>query len=240
MHVTGETTVGAIVAGDFRTAAVFHEFGIDFCCGGRQTLAEACRERQVDAEVVLDAVERTCSVPDSSPRFDEWTPEALIGHIVGQHYAYVRRALPSLTAYTQKLVAVHGVRHPELDEVARLTDAVAGEMISHMAKEEGILFPFIAALSEAHRAGHPRPAAAFGPVENPIRMMEAEHESAGAAMARIRELTGGYRLPEDGCATYRVCLQALEAFEQDLHAHVHLENNVLFPKARRLASPTAC
>ena len=237
MHVTGETTVGEIVAGDFRTAAVFHEFGIDFCCGGRRTLADACIERQVDTDVVLDAVARVLSAASSAPRFDEWSPETLIGFIVGNHHAYVRRALPALTAYAEKLVAVHGSRHPELHEVARLTHAVAGEMTSHMMKEEGVLFPFIASLSEAARQGAPAPAAPFGSIDNPIRMMEHEHESAGAAMARIRELTGGYTSPPDACTTYRVCLQQLEAFEQDLHAHVHLENNILFPRARALAAP---
>lgn len=236
MHVTGETSVGDIVAGDFRTAAVFHEFRIDFCCGGRRTVADACRKRNVDADVVLNAIERTCGQPGSRPRFDEWEPETLIGFIVGNHHAYVRRALPSLTAHTKKLAAVHGDRHPELHEVARLADGVATEMISHMAKEERILFPHIVALADAVGHGRPAPAAPFGPIDNPIRMMEEEHESAGAAMARIRELTGGYVVPEDGCTTYRVCLQELDAFELDLHAHVHLENNILFPKARALAS----
>lgn len=236
MHVTDTTTVGEIVAGDFRTAAVFHEFGIDFCCGGRRTVADACRERHVDRDVVLEAIERTCVQPGSHPRFDEWEPETLVGFIVDNHHAYVRRALPSITAHAQKLAAVHGDRHPELHEVARVADAVATEMTSHMAKEERILFPHIAALADAVRHGRPAPTSQFGPIDNPIRMMEQEHESAGAAMARIRELTGGYVVPEDGCTTYRVCLQELEAFELDLHAHVHLENNVLFPKARVLAA----
>lgn len=237
MHVTGLTTVGEIVAGDFRTAAVFHEFGIDFCCGGRRTLAEACQERRIDTDVVLDAVSRACSVTSSAPRFDEWSPETLIGYIVGNHHAYVRRALPSLAAHTQKLAAVHGSRHPELHDVARLTQDVASEMSVHMAKEEQVLFPYIAAAAQAARDRMPAPRAPFGPIDNPIRMMEQDHDATGAAMARIRELTKNYLVPEDGCATYRLCLQELEAFEQDLHAHVHLENNILFPKARKLAAP---
>lgn len=237
MHVTGETTIGEIVAGDFRTAAVFHEFGIDFCCGGRRTLAQACQERHVDADVVIEAVSRSCAVPGSAPRFDEWTPQALIGHIVGHHHAYCRRALPALTAYTQKLAAVHGARHPELHEVAQLTQQVAGEMHVHMPKEEQVLFPYIAAVAEAVASELPPPSAPFGPIDNPIRMMEEDHEAAGAAMERIRALTGNYVVPQDGCATYRVCLQELDAFEQDLHAHVHLENNILFPKARKLTVP---
>jgi len=237
MHVTGETTVGEIVAGDFRAAAVFHEFGIDFCCGGRRSLADACGERQVDTGAVLDAVKQALSVPSSAPRFDEWSPETLIGFIVGNHHEYVRRALPSLTAHTQKLAAVHGSRHPELHEVARLAQSIADDMTAHMAKEERILFPFIAQLSEAARDGRPAPHAPFGSIDNPIRMMEHEHDATGAAMARIRELTDDYAVPADGCTTYQVCLRELDAFERDLHAHVHLENNILFPKARAIAAP---
>lgn len=236
MHLTGDTTVGEIVTADFRTAAVFHEFGIDFCCGGRRTLADACRERDIDAGVVLDAMTRACNTPGSSPRFDAWSLDTLVAYIVGNHHSFVRQALPSLTAHTQKIAEVHGGRHPELQEVALLVEEVAAEMTAHMAKEERVLFPYITAAAEAAARGRALPAAPFGPIDNPIRMMEAEHESAGAAMARIRELTSGYAVPEDGCTTYRVCLQALEAFEQDLHAHVHLENNILFPKAKALVA----
>ena len=236
MQVTGKTPVGEIVAADFRTAAVFHEFGIDFCCSGAVTLSEACRARRIDEDAVLNAVERSCDHPGSGPRFDTWDPETLIGFIVGNHHGYVKRALPSITAHAQKIAAVHGGRHPELHEVARLADEVAAEMTSHMAKEEQMLFPYIAALAAAAREGRPAPAAPFGRVDNPIRMMEEEHQAAGDAMARIRVLTQGYAAPEDGCTTYRVCLQELDAFERDLHVHVHLENNLLFPKARALAA----
>ena len=234
MHFTGETRVGEIVTGDFRTAAVFHDFGIDFCCGGRQTLAEACRERNTDPEEVMAALTRSCSVPGIAPRFDEWSPEALIGYIVGNHHAFVRRALPPLVAHAWKLAAAHGDRHAELRDVAQLIDRVATDMLSHMAKEEQILFPYIAALADAVEHGRHAPHAPFGSIDSPIAMMEGEHETAGAALATIRALTGGYVAPADACTTYRVTLQELEAFERDLHSHVHLENNILFPKARRM------
>jgi len=234
MRFTGETTVGDIVAEDFRTAAVFEEFGIDFCCGGRHTLAEACHERNTDPEAVMSALTRSCSVPGIAPRFDEWSLDTLIGYIVGSHHAFVRQALPTLVAHTRKLAAVHGRQHPELHEVERLTRHVAGEMASHMITEEQILFPYIAALAESVERGAAAPNAPFGSIESPIAMMEQEHEDAGAAMAAIRTLTGGYVPPEDGCTTYRVALQELEAFERDLHTHVYIENNILFPKARRL------
>jgi regulator of cell morphogenesis and NO signaling len=232
-------TIGDIVASDFRTAAVFQEFGIDFCCGGRRLLADACSQRGIDEDVVLTALERVCEGLDSSARFDTWTPEELIGHIVENHHGYVRRALPSLIAFTRKLAAVHGSRHPELAEIARLTQDIADEMTAHMAKEERVLFPYIAALSDAVRNDLPLPWASFGSVDTPIRMMEEDHDATGAAVARIRELTGGYVVPDDGCTTYRVCFQELNAFERDLHEYVHLENNILFPAARRLASAGA-
>ena len=235
MHLTGRNTVGEIVAGDFRSAAVFHDFGIDFCCGGKRVLEDVCRERQIDTDVVLEAISRTCSAATPAPHFDEWAPETLIAFIVDKHHGYVRRTLPSLTANTQKLANAHGNRHPELPEVARLTQAVAAEMLSHMAKEECVLFPYIAEVADAVREHRPIPEPPFGTIDNPIRMMEHEHESTGAAMARIRELTSGYQVPPDGCTTYRVALQQLAEFERDLHAHVHLENNILFPRAKALA-----
>ena len=240
MHVTGETTVAEVVTTDFRTAAVFQEFGIDFCCGGRRTIADACRQSNLDPDQVLDAVSRTCSTPGSAPRFSDWSLDTLIGYIVGNHHAFVKQSLPAMTAYAEKIAVVHGGRHPELGEVARLVREVAAEMTSHMAKEEQVLFPYIVAIDEASRLGRPLPKAPFGSIDNPIRMMEHEHDSAGAAMARMRELTDGYSVPADGCTTYRVCFQALEAFERDLHAHVHLENNILFPKARAAASAEVC
>lgn len=239
MYFTVDRRVGEIVTEDFRTAAVFHEFGIDFCCGGRLTLGEACRERDTDPETVMAALTRSCSAPAATPRFTEWSPEALIGYIVGHHHAYVRRALPPLVAHAWKLSAAHANRHPELRDVARLADGIATDMLSHMAKEERILFPYITALAQAVDHGRPAPDAPFGSVESPIAMMEEEHEAAGAAMAVIRKITGGYVPPPDACTTYRVTLQELEAFERDLHDHVHLENNVLFPKARQLARSTS-
>jgi regulator of cell morphogenesis and NO signaling len=143
----------------------------------------------------------------------------------------VREALPVLRQHTQKIAAVHGERHAELVHIARLFARVADEMTEHMAKEEQILFPFIAQAANAVAGGRVPPVPPFGTVENPIRMMEHEHRFVGDAMAEMRSLTSGFTPPEDACATYRVCLQELAAFEQDLHAHVHLENNILFPKA---------
>ena len=236
MTASPDSTVGAIVSKDFRAAAVFDRFGIDFCCGGRRTLSEACRERSVDVSSVVHEVELACGSPTAEiPRFGEWGPEALVAYIVANHHAYVRRAMPRIAARAAKVVASHGARHPELGEIVDVFNRLAEEMTSHMAIEERVLFPYILELVEAERLENPLPAARFGSIEDPIGMMEIEHESAGGAMAWIRSQTGDYRPPIDACPTWRVWLQELEAFERDLHVHVHLENNLLFPKAKALA-----
>ena len=235
MTATLDMTIRDIVANDFRTAAVFQRHGIDFCCKGNRSVQDACRNSRVTAEDVLnDIAEATATPPLEGPRFNSWQLHTLVSYIVGNHHAFVRQLIPVLLTHTKKVAAVHGDRHPELPQVAQLFSEVADEMTSHMAKEEQILFPYIVDVEEASHTGSGRPSAPFGTVRNPIRMMEMEHESAGDAMARIRSLTSGYAIPEGACTTYRVCLQELEAFESDLHQHVHLENNILFPKAARL------
>ena len=235
MTATLDMTIRDIVANDFRTAAVFQRHGIDFCCKGDRSIQDACRNGRVTADQVLkDIAEATATPATGGARFNSWDLSTLTSYIVGNHHSFVREAMPVLLTHTKKVAAVHGDRHPELPEVARLFNEVASEMTSHMAREEQILFPYIVGLEEASHGAGGRPSAPFGTVRNPIRMMEMEHESAGDAMARIRSLTSGYAIPEGACTTYRVCLQELEAFERDLHEHVHLENNLLFPKAARL------
>ena len=236
MHVTPTRTVRDVVTDDFRAAAVFQGYGIDFCCGGEKTISEACRELRLDADEVAREVSDACARPDTSaPRYNEWETSALLRQIVDGHHAYVRRSLRTIATMLVKLVQVHGTRHPELAEVSGVFDELRAEMLSHMGKEELILFPYIAKVAAAVHDGEEVPPASFGPIDNPIRVMEAEHDSAGAAVALIRNLTRGYTPPEDACATYRACFQELEAFERDLQEHVHLENNILFPRARALA-----
>jgi len=239
MTATEDMTIREIVANDFRTAEVFQRHGIDFCCKGNRSIEDACRSGGVNLERVLREVTEITATPGpSGPRFNSWDLGTLVTYIQVNHHEFVRRTIPVLLTHTQKVATVHGESHPEMREVARLFDLVAEEMTSHMAKEEHILFPYIVALEQASAAGHGAPPSPFGTVRNPIRMMEMEHESAGDSMARIRELTGGYATPSGACTTYRVCLQELEAFERDLHEHVHLENNILFPRALRLESET--
>jgi regulator of cell morphogenesis and NO signaling len=222
-------TVGEIVAEDWRAASVFDRFGVDFCCGGRRTVAEACRSAGIDPKAIEDAV---ASLPLDAASEDaaRWTVERLVDHIVLTHHAYIRSALPLIATYLTKLVQVHGARHPELAVIAKHFETLGRELLQHMMKEERVLFPYIRELA-TQQCIVPSP---FGTVENPIRMMEREHDEAGSLIHEIRTLTQNYTPPADGCATYRVWLEELAEFERDLHRHVHLENNVLFPRAVEL------
>lgn len=223
------TTVGEIVATDFRTAGVFEHFGIDFCCGGRRSVAEACRAAAADPVAVERALQSLPPADSDEGDVTRWPVDRVIDHIVATHHAYVQSAVPLIARYLAKLVEVHGVRHPELRRIAVAFDQMGGDLLQHMRKEERVLFPYIrelATTTDGQRLSSP-----FGTVENPIRMMEREHREAGDELRLIRELTNGYTVPADGCTTYRVAFAELAQFERDLHRHVHLENNVLFPKA---------
>jgi regulator of cell morphogenesis and NO signaling len=223
------TTIGEIVAADFRTARVFEHFGIDFCCGGRRSIAEACEDAAVDPL----AIERALADLPPVAQHDEgdvkqWSVNRLIDHILTTHHAFIRSSLPTIARYLAKLVEVQGARHPELTRIATSFEHMGRDLLQHMMKEERVLFPYILELAASKATPVLSP---FGTIENPIRMMEREHREAGDEMRLIRELTNGYAPPTDGCATYRACFAELAAFERDLHRHVHLENNVLFPKS---------
>jgi regulator of cell morphogenesis and NO signaling len=225
------TTIRSIVADDFRAAAVFERHGIDFCCGGHRPVAEACSERGIDpATLALELDTALASAGPDVPRFNTWDLDLLTGYIVANHHGYVREAVETLRVHTRKVADVHGDNHPEVRTIADRFEALAAELSGHMAREEQVLFPYVNGLAQARRGG-PVPSAPFGTVNNPIRMMEIEHQSAGDEMASIRTLSGGYAPPADACTTYKVTYRELQAFEADLHRHVHLENNILFPKA---------
>jgi regulator of cell morphogenesis and NO signaling len=239
LTITNDTTIGNIVADDYRAAAVFQKHGIDFCCGGGQSLASACDAAGVAGAALAGELAKLDQVTDIPvPRFKSWDPGFLTDYIEANHHAYVRGAISTILQHTRKVAQVHGERHPEVIEIARVFEGVAQEMTHHMMKEEHILFPHIRELAAGTRAGRPMPPSPFGSIQNPIRMMEMEHESAGGATARIRQLSGNYTPPDDACATYRVTYQGLQEFERDLHQHVHLENNILFPKAIELERVT--
>jgi regulator of cell morphogenesis and NO signaling len=228
-------TIGELVAKDYRKAQVFKKYGLDFCCGGKKSVRSACEEKGIDADKVENELNALTEAPAAKvENYDKWELGFLADYIVNKHHSYVTEALPALTEYTTKIARVHGQRHPELLEVAKHFAAVAAELTSHMPKEERILFPTIKQMEEAKKKGEKMARPGFGSIQNPINMMEMEHEAAGSSMEAIRSLTDNFTLPADACATYRVAFSKLQEFEDDLFNHIHLENNILFPKALEL------
>jgi regulator of cell morphogenesis and NO signaling len=231
-------TVGEIVAADYRAAGVMERFGIDFCCGGDRSLTDACGRAEADPATVLEALgelSRQKASDADLANVGQWPLDRLIDHIVTTHHGFVREALPRIAHHLSLLRKAHGDRHPELACVGEAFDQMSGDLERHLMKEEQILFPYVQDLVELERTGGtcPNP---FGTVVNPIAMMEREHQDVAETISVIRALTHKYEVPSDGCTTYAVCMAELEEFERDLHRHVHLENNVLFPRAVDLES----
>jgi regulator of cell morphogenesis and NO signaling len=233
-EVSTTTTIGDIVARDLRSAAVFARHGIDFCCGGRRSLAEACREHGLDTQHLIKELRATSSQDGDVTDVTAWPIQRVLDRIVSKHHAYVRRQIPVIQGYASKLVAKHRRSYAELPRVAELFAVLAGDLLRHLEKEERILFPFIEAMRDTTTASCCAPRTPFGTIQNPIRMMELEHQDAGLQMWLIRVLTNHFQPPEQACVTWRAFYAELENFERDLHEHVHLENNVLFPAAERL------
>ena len=229
--ISSTTPIGDIVANDFRTASVFKNNNIDFCCGGKKSLADACLERGVDQDKVkLQLKELSAIPPNSGQDFRSWKPGFLCDYIVNTHHRYVLDTLPDLVLYTRKIADVHGSHHPELIEVAALFAQINSELLQHLKNEEEVLFPAIKNILANNDPESKKT------IISEIARMAGEHEFAGGAMDTINTLTHHYALPEDSCGTYQVAFKLLEQFEDDLHIHVHLENNILYPAALKLAN----
>lgn len=209
------TTVREMVVEDYRTAAVFGRYGLDFCCGGGATIARACEKKGVEVDrLVADLEEVRSNRTGDVDRAASWSPALLVDYIEANHHAWVRSVLPSMTEHAAKVARVHGNGRPALGEIARLVEELGTEMLEHMEKEETRLFPLVRSGSDD--------------VASVVAELEAEHTDAGSTMAEIRRLTDDFTPPEDACTTWRVLYDELAAFETDLHRHVHLENNILF------------
>lgn len=232
---TPQTTVREIALEQPAAIRVFEKFGIDYCCGGRKPLAQACEERSLNTEAVMAAIADAEENHQPSPR--DWATEpleAICTHIVQAHHAYIRAELPRLRQLAQKVVSRHGESHPELQQIQSLVESAGEELLQHLAKEEMVLFPYITSLERNLADCGPRALGCFGSVRNPIGVMMAEHDAAGEAMTEIRELSCNFTPPAGACPTWRGFYAALADFERDLHQHVHLENNILFPRAIEL------
>ena len=218
---------------------VFEHYGIDYCCGGRKPLAEACIAGKLEVDTVIAALEAAAKV--AAPIGQDWlraSLENLSGHIVATHHAYVKRELPRLAELALKVVAQHGATTPELRVIQTTLARLDEELTQHLAKEEAILFPYIVALERATATGTALPHGCFGTVAHPIAMMTQEHDAAGVLLAEIRALSHNFVTPADACPTYHAFYDGLKDFEQDLHQHIHLENNILFPRAIELEATT--
>lgn len=233
-------TVGQIAAKDLRKAEVFKKYGIDFCCGGKKTVREVCREKGIDATKVeheLENANEPVSMGGGLP-YNEWNLDFLADYITNTHHQYVRKYLPEIRMYALKVAQVHGNRHPELLPIQQLVEKVNAELSEHMQHEEQILFPMIKKIVQAN-GGRPYEKGSGKSFGEIVEEMEKEHDSVGRSMEGIRAKSQDYAIPSDACASYNVLYKMLGAFENDLHLHIHLENNILFPKAAEMEKSLA-
>lgn len=232
MKITNTTIIGEAVAENYRYAPVFKAAGIDFCCNGNRTIAAACGQKGIDTHVLIEKLEQAeTGMTPAGIDFKNWPPDLLADYIEKTHHRYVVQKTGEIKIFLDKVARVHGGRHPELVEIKELFDGCAIELSQHMKKEEMILFPFIRRLVQSGITGETALRPHFGTVENPISMMRHEHEAEGERFRRIAELSNQYTPPEEACNTYKVSFAMLQEFEENLHEHIHLENNILFPAA---------
>jgi regulator of cell morphogenesis and NO signaling len=233
MDLDQTQTVAEITRQHPATVRVFESLGIDYCCGGNRSLEDACAKGNIALDRVLaDLSDALVARP--TPEESHWMTASLAElstYIVEQHHEFAKRELPRLSALAEKVEQRHAHMHPELHQIRELVQAVNSEMSTHMLKEEQVLFPRLKVVEDATRAGKQPPPAFFGALINPIRHMMSDHDDTGKMLGSIRSLTRGFQIPEDACGSFRALYQGMEAFEKDLHQHIHLENNILFPRA---------
>ncbi|NCA86781.1 MAG: iron-sulfur cluster repair di-iron protein [Clostridia bacterium] len=233
MEINTSTIVSDIVKSNFKTAQLFEKNSINFCCGGGISIAEACKNANIDVNELLSEIEQVMLDSDPDARFVEGLAlDELADYIVKRHHSYVRENIPFLQMKIQKLCDSHADDNPDLLEVQNLFNQIAGNLTSHMQKEEMVLFPLIRNLVKQKQAG--TGTTQSGAIHGPISVMEREHEAENERFENIRALTADYTPPANSCNTYRVTFDTLEDFEQDFHRHIHLENNILFKKAMAL------
>lgn len=234
MSVTTEKTVGELALAIPGATRVFERLGIDYCCGGGRTLDEACQAAHVSIDQAEDSLAEASRVASATAPARNWQAEPLselLAHIQSTHHAFTREEIARLGPLFDKVCAVHGANHPELLRLREVFGSLAEELSTHLMKEEMVLFPYILRMEEAVVAKEPVLPPPFGSVRNPVAMMMSEHDGAGGALRDMREISGGYAAPPDACVSFRTLYEALAALEADLHQHIHLENNVLFPRA---------
>ncbi|HRG77033.1 MAG TPA: iron-sulfur cluster repair di-iron protein [Leptospiraceae bacterium] len=224
-----EKKVGEFVTQDYRTAHLFTKYGIDFCCGGKKTLKEACQNAAVDSNLVISELESLLAKGDPDTKAEDKTVPQLVEYLVSTHHAYTREKGELLLRYSSKMVFAHGERHPEVNQLYALIKSLTDELIPHLMKEENILFPAMISISEGTPSNFPKEKIGY-----PIQAMEAEHEEVGEIIKKLAEITNNFSPPSYACTTWKICYSTLAEYIEDLQTHIHLENNVLFPKIMKL------
>lgn len=237
MNINSATKVRDVALELPQSTRVFEKFNIDYCCGGDQPLGEACSTAGVDFQNLMQLIDQLRQTPaqgNGAPDLQKATLAEVIGYILDNHHVYTKEAMARLEPQADKVVAAHSENHSELLAIRDLLQQLFAELKQHMFKEEQILFPFVIEMERSQTQNRRPPFAPFGTVNNPISMMMMEHDAAGEILREVRKLSADYKVPPDACISYKSFYETLEAFEQDLHHHIHLENNLLFPKAVEL------
>lgn len=229
--ISNTKTVAEYVTENIKTAHIFKKYGIDFCCGGAITVEKACAKKNVNQAILEKELAEVDVVKDIIEDYDKWDLNFLLIYIENVHHTYIKESLPIISQYVNKVAKVHGHHYTEVVKINQLFHEVANELISHMQKEEQILFPYIKQLVKAHKNKTTLTPPPFISIHNPISMMEHEHDKVGNTLKMISKLSNNYTPPKEACNTFRALYAKLEEFEQDLHKHIHLENNILQPKA---------
>jgi regulator of cell morphogenesis and NO signaling len=239
MEISASRTVRELAVEVPGATRVFEKLGIDYCCGGGKALFEACANAGIPVDDLISSLEEAEHSSKQSGEGEDWQAEGLsklTSYIVGKHHVFTRDELGRLEPLLAKVCSVYGEKRPELLRIQALFQALKSDLLPHMQKEEMVLFPYITEMEGAIAGNRPKPQPFFGTVRNPIHMMSLEHDAAGEILREIRSLSSDFKPPEDACVSYRTLYQALEELEQDLHQHIHLENNLLFPRAVQMES----
>ena len=235
--ISSETTVRQVAVQLPESTRLFEKLNIDYCCGGNRTLIDACDSAGVEVDNVIEmltALDTVGATRNGSVDFQKLSLTELISYILETHHIFTRSEMARIEALSAKVMNAHAANHPELLNVENLFRRLCADLKPHMFKEEQVLFPYIVSLEQAQAGAQPDPFAPFGTVKNPIRMMSMEHDTAGDILRELRAVTADYQVPPDACISYQTLYQALEGFEKDLHQHIHLENNILVPRAIEL------
>ncbi|CAA0223312.1 Probable nitric oxide-dependent regulator [Tenacibaculum maritimum] len=231
MDINNNTIIADIVTYNYKTAAILKKYKIDFCCHGNRTLAEASEEKRVDLRALIEEVSGVEDSVAFSINYQDWDLDFMSDYIYDNHHAYIEKQIPEILHYLNKICRVHRVKHPELLEIRSLFKQSADELTKHMKKEELILFPFIKKIAIAERTGGQLKKVPFGSIKTLIDMMHTDHDKEGNRFRKIAEFSNNYTPPNDSCNFYKIAFSLLKDFEEDLHKHIHLENNILFKRA---------